>query len=189
MSNSIYKRFDAQQLHDLGIEFAETKDTDEFLKILNDELDAKICNKLKEIFPGEQQKERIILKDTVLKASVDESNDEKTETIKKIIKNAKCSLKSELIEHRKDINGINKTDESIRMGLKVEELDLSVRGFNALKRAGIYTVGEIVSYGDLSTIRFMSPHCIEEINYKLNWILTCSMAEGDGEIHQYFNFK
>ena len=51
----------------------------------------------------------------------------------------------------------------------IEELDLSVRAFNCLKRHGINTVGDLVSMNEsgLKDIRNLGEKCIEEIIHKL----------------------
>lgn len=53
--------------------------------------------------------------------------------------------------------------------MTVEELDLSVRTYNMLKRAGINTVGQILKLTktELSETRFMTPRCAEEVIAKL----------------------
>jgi DNA-directed RNA polymerase subunit alpha len=51
----------------------------------------------------------------------------------------------------------------------IEELDLSVRSYNCLKREGITTVGELVtkSEGDLLDIRNFGQKSIDEVREKL----------------------
>lgn len=53
--------------------------------------------------------------------------------------------------------------------MTVEELDLSVRTYNMLKRAGINTVGQILKLTktELSETRFMTPRCADEVVAKL----------------------
>lgn len=51
----------------------------------------------------------------------------------------------------------------------VEELDLSVRSYNCLKRAGINTVEDLryKTYEDMLAVRNLSERCLEEIIDKL----------------------
>lgn len=51
----------------------------------------------------------------------------------------------------------------------IEELDLSVRSYNCLKRTGINTVGELIqkTEEDLSKVRNLGSSCIKEIENKL----------------------
>jgi DNA-directed RNA polymerase subunit alpha len=51
----------------------------------------------------------------------------------------------------------------------IEELELSVRSFNCLKRAGINTIGELVSrtYEDMIRVRNLGKKSLEEVRQKL----------------------
>lgn len=53
--------------------------------------------------------------------------------------------------------------------LTIEDLDLSVRTYNFLKRAGINTVAELIqmTYTDLLKLPHVSPHILNEIKIKL----------------------
>lgn len=52
----------------------------------------------------------------------------------------------------------------------IEELGLSVRSFNCLKRAGIDTIGELISYtpGEMLKIRNLGEKSLEEVTHKLD---------------------
>ena len=62
-------------------------------------------------------------------------------------------------------------DESIAadMALPIEDLNMSVRSYNCLKREGIHTVGELVtrSEADLMDIRNFGAKSIDEVKAKL----------------------
>ena len=51
----------------------------------------------------------------------------------------------------------------------IEELDLSVRSYNCLKRAGIHTVGDLVekSEADMLKVRNLGQKSLEEVKFKL----------------------
>ncbi len=53
--------------------------------------------------------------------------------------------------------------------MTIEELDLSVRSFNCLKRAGINTVGDLInkSEDDMMKVRNLGKKSLEEVIYKL----------------------
>ena len=55
------------------------------------------------------------------------------------------------------------------MEMTIEELDLSVRAFNCLKRAGINTVGELVQKDqeDMMKVRNLGKKSLEEVEQKL----------------------
>lgn len=54
--------------------------------------------------------------------------------------------------------------------MTIEELDLSVRSFNCLKRAGINTVGDLInkSEDDMMKVRNLGKKSLEEVIHKLN---------------------
>ena len=55
------------------------------------------------------------------------------------------------------------------LALPIEELDMTVRSYNCLKREGIHTVGELVtrSEADLMDIRNFGAKSIDEVKAKL----------------------
>ena len=56
------------------------------------------------------------------------------------------------------------------LALPIEDLDLTVRSYNCLKREGIHTVGELVgrSEADLMDIRNFGSKSIDEVKAKLH---------------------
>src|SRR5207302_3398918 len=67
--------------------------------------------------------------------------------------------------------GPSPTDAALAadMALPIEDLDLTVRSYNCLKREGIHTVGELVarSEADLMDIRNFGAKSIDEVKQKL----------------------
>ena len=55
------------------------------------------------------------------------------------------------------------------LDMTIEELDLSVRAFNCLKRAGINTVGELVEKNqeEMMKVRNLGKKSLEEVEQKL----------------------
>ncbi len=66
------------------------------------------------------------------------------------------------------------------LDMTIEELDLSVRAFNCLKRAGINTVGELVekSVEDMMKVRNLGKKSLEEVGQKLA-VLGLSLRKTD----------
>lgn len=62
---------------------------------------------------------------------------------------------------------IEKQEAESRRQLSIDEIGLSVRSFNILKRAGLHTVGDILHCGDLSTVQHMGERCLAEITQKI----------------------
>jgi DNA-directed RNA polymerase subunit alpha len=67
--------------------------------------------------------------------------------------------------------GPSPTDAALAadLALPIEELDLTVRSFNCLKREGVHTVGELISRSeaDLLDIRNFGAKSIDEVKVKL----------------------
>lgn len=55
------------------------------------------------------------------------------------------------------------------LGMTIEEMDLSVRSYNCLKRAGIETVGDLISktMDDMMKVRNLGRKSLEEVEHKL----------------------
>lgn len=71
-------------------------------------------------------------------------------------------------------------DSYLRM--TIEELDLSVRSYNCLKRAGINTVGDLIekTFDDMMKVRNLGRKSLEEVEKKLRE-LGFNFREDDGE--------
>ena len=75
------------------------------------------------------------------------------------------------------------------LDMTIDELDLSVRSFNCLKRAGIDTVGDLLSYGgDPMRIRNMGKKSLDEIEKKLEklglkaqWMLARDYSQANNQ--------
>ena len=70
---------------------------------------------------------------------------------------------------RVDYNEPETDDKSKVLEMTIEELDLSVRAFNCLKRAGINTVSELVQRNqeDMMKVRNLGKKSLEEVEQKL----------------------
>ena len=60
-------------------------------------------------------------------------------------------------------------ESNVELDKRIEDLDLSVRSYNCLKRAGIHSVRQLVEYSenDLLNIRNFGTKSIEEVKDKL----------------------
>lgn len=65
---------------------------------------------------------------------------------------------------------LNNLPKETPLGLTIEELDLSVRAYNCLKRAGITTVGDIISKteDEMMKVRNLGRKSLEEVVHKLH---------------------
>ena len=68
----------------------------------------------------------------------------------------------------------------------IEELDLSVRSFNCLKRAGINTVGDLISKTeeDMIKVRNLGRKSLEEVVHKLEMMGLSLRSEDSNNITQ-----
>ncbi len=63
------------------------------------------------------------------------------------------------------------TNDNAELDKQIEDLDLSVRSYNCLKRAGIHSVRQLVEFSenDLLNIRNFGAKSIEEVKDKLHF--------------------
>ncbi|NMA91573.1 MAG: DNA-directed RNA polymerase subunit alpha [Firmicutes bacterium] len=87
---------------------------------------------------------------------------------------------TEEIDEVEEVEDPEEEDREKILEMTVEELDLSVRSFNCLKRAGINTVGELIqkSYDEMMKIRNLGKKSMEEIQQKLTE-LDLALSSGD----------
>lgn len=85
--------------------------------------------------------------------------------------------KADVVE---ELSDPEEEDREKILGMTIEELDLSVRSFNCLKRAGINTVGELTqkTSEEMMKIRNLGKKSMEEIQQKLDGLdLTLNSSE------------
>jgi DNA-directed RNA polymerase subunit alpha len=78
------------------------------------------------------------------------------------------------------------TDTTTVLMTTIEELDLSVRSFNCLKRAGINTVGDLISKTeeDMIKVRNLGRKSLEEVVHKLEMMGLSLRSEDSNNITQ-----
>ena len=81
---------------------------------------------------------------------------------------------------RVDYNEPEIDDKSKVLEMTIEELDLSVRAFNCLKRANINTVGDLISKteDEMIKVRNLGRKSLEEVIHKLT-MMGLSLASDD----------
>ncbi len=95
---------------------------------------------------------------------------------REIVEVKQRELNREIMKYRDRIPGLVVDAPSPFRDMAIEDMDLSVRSYNCLKRAGIHTVGDLYDYGDFSTIRNLGRKCADEIREKL-WELSDPQPE------------
>lgn len=86
---------------------------------------------------------------------------------KKVIAQCEKQLSREIVQYRSEIPGLCPSPSTALLETTLEELDLSVRCFNTLKRAGLNTVSDVLTFGDLAKIRTLGGRCVNEMKQKL----------------------
>ena len=79
------------------------------------------------------------------------------------------NVKGKKVLVRVDYNEPENDSKEKILEMTIEELDLSVRAFNCLKRAGINTVAELVQRNqeDMMKVRNLGKKSLEEVEQKL----------------------
>ena len=98
--------------------------------------------------------------------------DEATSLAAKIM-NEHLNLFVNLTEHVSDVEIMVQKEEDTKekvLEMTIEELDLSVRSYNCLKRAGINTVDELIqrTEEDMMKVRNLGKKSLEEVQNKLS---------------------
>lgn len=71
--------------------------------------------------------------------------------------------------YQKNISETKNISNDVGDSASIEELDLSVRAYNSLKRAGVHTIGQLrtMTYDDLAKVRNLGRKSAEEVRAKL----------------------
>ncbi|HHX87407.1 MAG TPA: DNA-directed RNA polymerase subunit alpha [Firmicutes bacterium] len=87
---------------------------------------------------------------------------------------------TEKVDEVEEVDDQEEEDREKVLEMTIEELDLSVRSFNCLKRAGINTVGELIqkTVEEMMKIRNLGKKSMEEIQQKLDE-LDLSLSSGE----------
>ena len=152
--------FDVAYLKKMGFAFATDAEATLFAEIVSAEFEKRLS----------EQKMLLMDEDDYFlfddESSAEENNDRKIEDspeYRAMYRQCMLELIRELCVYRAEIAGLLAASKPVPLTTPIEELDLSVRSFNCLKRAGIGTVGEIIAYGDLKSIYNLGRKNYEEI--------------------------
>lgn len=89
------------------------------------------------------------------------------EEFKEIYYRCEAELWAEIRRYRAEIPGLIQSPLPEILAMPIEEMDLSVRNFNCLKRAGMNTVADVLEFGDLTDVRNLGKNGVTEIMEKL----------------------
>lgn len=163
------KTYTSRDFYSMGFIFKNDEASNAFAQIIRSELKVRICKVLLGSVPSERLKEFMV------------SNDESEEEMwlernypgyRGILIEKHAELKHEIEKHRSRIPGAI---------LTLDALDLSIRSYNGLKRAGLDTVDKIAAFNeidDLSKIRGLRWRDVEEIKEKLDFAIKLRKLKG-----------
>lgn len=166
--------FNKQQLYSIGISFEREDESELFLNIINKNFDLRISEKMK-VLMTDSQWDRFQCFGNINEASewmainnLDYEN---------MIRQERLEFKRELIKYREEISGLQKNEITNLFERNIDDLEgLKLRDRNRLKRAGLYTVGEVVAYGDLTDIPYLTSFMIERIDAAVNEVLNKTIS-------------
>ena len=153
------------ELLNMGVVFATEQETQAFIRIISDELSERV------------RKASAHLSGSGVVPPLDEtySENEKSawlfdhvDAYREICERCKVELVTELEKYRGRIAGLVEGDEPPMRAIPIEDLDLSVRVFNSLKRAGLNNVGDLLDHGDLASVRNLGKKGYYEVEKVLN---------------------
>ena len=178
-----YNPLDIAGLKQIGIAFETDEESNAFAALIREELEIRIGEAISAKLTEEQLNEYDALYEQEATSAWLGAN---CPDYRKIVQEKAGELKSELLRHRKSIDGLDESFEMRVNSLPIAELKLTPHGrsYNCLKHAGIDTIGELRKVVDLSQIRNLTPACEREINEKLNEYLASlpSAEEQDKDI-------
>ena len=170
-----------EELTDNGLKFETTKEAELFAEIIREELEVRIADAITKYVAQEKIREFDLCKTQEECTAWLERN---CPEYFRIVSDKQEEMNREIMEFRDRIPGVIVTTPANKQDITIEEMELSVRSYNCLKRAGLRTVSDICAYGDLKGIRNLSPRCIEEIKKKL-WEIT--VPRSFPEIHEVYD--
>jgi hypothetical protein len=154
--------FDASEIRRMGVSFETEEETVLFLSVLSEELQRRIDRTgiLPEVFdplPADDPDDDMLLCDPEMS---------RTE-LSAVTERCRAALRREIMQYRGQIAGCLPGLPDELLQTEIEALELSIRSFNCLKRAGINTLADILAHGELSDIRNIGRRGVDEVEEKL----------------------
>ena len=164
----IFEQTDADALRRVGIVFRTEEETALFLSCLRRAAEIRLGGELEAEMPelmelplGEDE-----AVDEVMGAWVRDHE----ETFQRMKERVEEALERELLAWRGQIPGVLPCPEAILCDTPLEDLNLSVRSYNCLRRAGYHTAGEVAACRDFTRIRSLGAKNAAEITEALRAI-------------------
>ncbi|MCR4760546.1 MAG: hypothetical protein K5705_09830 [Oscillospiraceae bacterium] len=156
--------FEKAEILQMGISFETDEEMTQFLTVLTEELQRRIEEKRADL--AEQNQLSYFSEDTY-DEEIEDFSEICIEDYEETYCRCKSVLRAEILRYRSQIAGRTPHCADKLLDVTIEELELSIRSFNCLKRVGIHTLGDILMHGDLSDIRNLGRRGVEEVTQKL----------------------
>lgn len=159
-----FDELNAQELSRCGFSFQNGKDGKLFADIVRECLEIRV---------GEAIQEAVGIPDDELFCLTDEEEaynewlQKNCSNFREIILKKEEELGWELVAWRDRIAGLDRSVPKPASGIRTEDLSLSIRSQNCLRRAGLNTVGAIAAIEDLGKLRGLNRSYAAEINRAL----------------------
>ena len=157
--------FSQTELLAMGLAFATEQETEAFMQIMNDELKERI---MKESASFSGSGAMPLSNKTAGEEKRAEWLFDHSDAFRGICERCRSELVSDLIKYRSRIAGLVEGAVPAVCAIPIGELDLSVRVFNSLKRAGLNNVGDLLDHGDLASVRNLGKKGYYEVEKVLN---------------------
>ncbi len=169
-----FNKLDREELSTNGFAFETQEEADLFAEVIREELEIRIGEAITRKVGEEKAKEFDLCSPEKAREWLDKNCPEHRD----IVREKRDELAREMEKYKSRIPGLVQSgdnEETLKTGKQanerddtpIEQLDLSVRSYNCLKRAGLCTIGDVMAYGDLSKIRNLGRKCVEEIKAKI----------------------
>jgi DNA-directed RNA polymerase alpha subunit len=159
------KHLDSKELRTHGLIFETEEEARLFSEVIKSELEVRIGMAIADGIDEQRLEE-------FSECRTDEESQEWLELnrpdYRDIVASISAKFACELFWYRDRIPGLTIQIDPKIENTSLEDLDLSVRSYNYLKRENLTTVGAILAYGDLRGIRNLGNKCINEINVRIS---------------------
>ena len=156
--------FEKAEILQMGISFETDEEMTQFLAVLTEELQRRIEQKRADLT---NQNQLSFFSEDSYDAGIEDYSEICIEDYEETYFRCKNALRAEILRYRTQIAGRTPYFADKLLEMTIEELELSIRSFNCLKRSGIHTLGDILTHGDLSDILNLGRRGVAEVTQKL----------------------
>ena len=180
-----FYRLDSRELSLPGLFFETEREAELFADIIREELEVRVGEAISEKVGAQTIEE---FDQCLTEKDKHKRLEQNYPDYCEIVVNVQYELEWEIVAWREAIPGAVNNGRAPVCNITVGDMGLSVRSYNALKRAGLMTVGDMLTCGDLSNIRGLGQKNIEEIKSRLREIFSSPpLCSDDGPDIVFFD--